>query len=72
MGRLRFFGQEEVDIRLRNDRGGPPRRLVPWCGRVRCAGWVCGECADCAAAVSPSDPRGQGLRVFIARRLGAW
>ena len=26
-------------------------------GRVRCAGWVCdGECADCAAAVSPSDP----------------
>jgi len=30
MGRLRFFGHEEVDIRLRNEPAGRPRRLVPW------------------------------------------
>ena len=34
MGRLRFIGQEEVDIRLRTDRGRSPRRLVPWWARV--------------------------------------
>jgi hypothetical protein len=48
MGRLRFFGQEEVDIRLRTDRSRSPRRLVPR-SAARCAGWVCdGVCADCA------------------------
>jgi hypothetical protein len=30
MGRLRFFGQKEVDIQLRTERGSSPRRLVPW------------------------------------------
>ena len=30
MGRLRFFGQDEVDIRLRRERGSSPRLLVPW------------------------------------------
>ena len=34
MGRLRFFGQEEVDIRLRTERGSSPRRLVPWWARA--------------------------------------
>src|SRR5215471_5805071 len=34
MGRLRFFGQEEVDIRLRRERGSSPRRLVPWWARA--------------------------------------
>ena len=33
MGRLRFFGQEEVDIQLRTERGSSPPRLVPW--------WAC-------------------------------
>jgi len=34
MGRHRFFGQEEVDIRLRIERGSSPRRLVPWWARA--------------------------------------
>jgi hypothetical protein len=34
MGRLRFIGQEEVDIRLRTDRGRSPRRLGPCWARV--------------------------------------
>jgi hypothetical protein len=34
MGRLRFFGQEEFDIRLRTDRGRSPRRLVPRSARA--------------------------------------
>lgn len=33
MGRPKFFGQEEVDIRLRRERGSSPRHLVPW--------WAC-------------------------------
>jgi len=33
IGRLSFFGQEEVDIQLRTKRGSSPRRLVPW--------WAC-------------------------------
>ena len=34
MRRLRFIDQEEVDIRLRTDRGSSPRRLVPWWARA--------------------------------------
>ena len=34
MGRFRFFGHEEVDMRFRTDRGRSPRRLVPWWARV--------------------------------------
>ena len=30
MGRLRFLGQEEVDIQLRNEPRSSQRRLVPW------------------------------------------
>jgi hypothetical protein len=30
MGRLRFFGHDEVDIHLRNEPARRPRRLVPW------------------------------------------
>ena len=30
MERLRFFGQEEVNIRLRTGCSSSPRRLVPW------------------------------------------
>jgi len=44
MGRLRFFGQEEVDIKLRPQRAGSPRRLVPWWARAlrrfRASGWL--------------------------------
>jgi hypothetical protein len=30
MGQLRFFGQEDVHIQLRRERGSSPRLLVPW------------------------------------------
>jgi len=72
MGRLRFFGQEQVDIRLCTDRGSSPRRLVLcWARALHRVSIRWGMRRQRRGSLLSRSwlPR---LRVFIARRGGAW
>ena len=86
MGRLRFIGQEEVDIRLRTDRGRSPRRLGPcWARVLRRVGmrWEMCRLRRGSLSIRSSRPRFTGLHsssrrcvvkaLFSRNRMkGAW
>jgi hypothetical protein len=63
MGRLRFFGQEEVDIQLRTERGSSPRRLVPW--------WARAASGKHSVGNAPAAPRPSLRQMLASTTYGA-